>query len=97
MKQLLKAAWLIHLALTGSMLIAQNDPHAQPPPAEGQTQQNSQQTVSRKIAKSDDGKYVLVDSAETMYQLVTRVEQKRLLGRRSRFREQWTLRATLSM
>jgi hypothetical protein len=48
------------MALAGSMLIAQ-EPQGQQPPARTQVQQEAQQqTTTGKIAKSDDGKYVLV-------------------------------------
>jgi hypothetical protein len=64
------------------MLMAQNDPQAQQPPAEGQTQQRAQQTVSVKIAKSDDGKYALVDSAGTMYKLDDQSGAKKFAGKK---------------
>src|SRR5690348_17121855 len=76
MKHSLKTTTLLlSIALTGSMLIAQEPqrrPHQQQqqPPAEAQTQQDQQQqTVTGKIAKKDNGQYVLVDSAGTLYQL----------------------------
>jgi hypothetical protein len=78
MKKFLKTTLILPLALTGSMLLAQDEPK---PPAEGQTQQDSQQTVTGKIAKSDDGKYVLVDSAGTMYQLDNQSTARKFAGK----------------
>jgi hypothetical protein len=73
MKHAFKTAVLLPLALTGSMLIArrpQRQPPREQPPAEGQTQQDhQQQTITGKIAKLDNGQYVLVDSSGTVYQL----------------------------
>jgi hypothetical protein len=73
MKHAFKTAVLLPLALTSSMLIAQR-PQRQPPreqpPAERQAQQDQQQqTITGKVAKLDNGQYVLVDSANTVYQL----------------------------
>jgi hypothetical protein len=73
MRQFLKTA-LPLLALTGSMLIAQDDPSARQPPERGQTEQNFQRATVGKIVPSLDSnyvvvKYVLVDSAYTVYQL----------------------------
>lgn len=82
MKRLLKTAWLLPWALSGTMLIAQTDPQTQTPPTENQTQEDAQQTVSGKIAKSDDGKYVLVDSQGTMYQLDDQTAAKKFAGNR---------------
>lgn len=81
MKRLLKATLLLPLALSGGMLIAQSDPQAQTAPAQDQTQKDSQQTTTGKIAKSDDGKYVLVDSAGTMYQLDDQSTAKKFAGK----------------
>jgi hypothetical protein len=78
MKRFLQTTLVLPLALTGSMLLAQNQPK---PPAEGQTQQDSQQTVTGKIAKSDDGKFVLVDSAGTMYQLDDQSTARKFAGK----------------
>src|SRR5215469_13405277 len=69
---------LLPLALSGSMLIAQNDPQS---PAARQQQEDSQQTVTGKIAKSDDGKYVLVASTGTMYQLDDQRTAKKFAGK----------------
>ena len=86
MKHAFKTAVLLPLALTGSMLIAQQRPQRQPPreqpPAEGQAQQDQQQqTITGKIARSDDGKYVLVDSANMMYQLDDQRSAKKFAGK----------------
>ena len=73
MGQFLKTA-LPLLALTGSMLIAQDDPDAKQPPAEGQTEQNYHRATVGKIVRSLNSnyvvmKYVLLDRADTVYQL----------------------------
>jgi hypothetical protein len=78
MKRFFKTTLLLPLALTGSMLIAQKQPR---PAAEGQTQQDSQQTITGKIVRSDDGKYVLVDSQGTMYQLDDQSNAKKFAGK----------------
>jgi hypothetical protein len=62
-------ALLLSIALTGPILVAQENPPARQPSAEGQAQKDSQQTTTGKIAQSNDGKYVLVDSKGIMYQL----------------------------
>jgi Protein of unknown function (DUF5818) len=80
MKRFLKATLLLPLTLAGGMLIAQNDPQAQQAPSQDQTQ-DPQQTTSGKIAKSDDGKYVLVDSAGTTYQLDDQSAAKKFDGK----------------
>jgi hypothetical protein len=78
MKKFLKTTLLLPLALTGSMLLAQNQPK---PPAEGQAQQDSQQTMTGKIAKADDGKFVLVDSAGKIFQLDDQSTAKKFAGK----------------
>lgn len=80
MKRFLKATLLLPLALAGAMLIAQNTPQAQPSAAQDQSQKD-QQTTTGKIAKSDDGKYVLVDSVGTMYQLDDQSAAKKFDGK----------------
>jgi hypothetical protein len=80
MKRFLKATLLLPLTLAGGMLIAQNDPQAQQAPSQDQTQKD-QQTTTGKIAKSDDGKYVLVDSAGTTYQLDDQSAAKKFDGK----------------
>jgi Protein of unknown function (DUF5818) len=81
MKRFLKATLLLPLTLAGGMLIAQNDPQAQQAPSQDQTQKDPQQTTSGKITKSDDGKYVLVDSAGTTYQLDDQSAAKKFDGK----------------
>ena len=81
MKRFLKATLVLPLTLTGAMLIAQNSSQAQQAPAPDQTQRDSQQTTTGKIAKSEDGKYVLVDSAGTMYQLADQTSAKKFDGK----------------
>jgi hypothetical protein len=79
MKRFLKATLPI-LALASSTLIAQDA--QRPQPAEGQTQQDPQQkTIAGKIAKSDEGKYVLLDSAGTMFQLDDQRTAKKFDGK----------------
>jgi len=80
MKRFLKTTLLLPLTLTGVMLIAPCASPAQQAPAQDQTQKDSQ-TTTGKIAKSDDGKYVLVDSAGTMYQLDDQSAAKKFDGK----------------
>ena len=81
MKAFLEASVLLPLALSGSILIAQDDPRQQQP--QGQTQQEPhQQTITGKIAKSDGDKYVLVDLAGTMYQLDDQGVAKKFVGKK---------------
>jgi len=69
MKYSLRTALVLPLALTGSMLIAQENPQPRQTPVQSQAQKDSQQTTAGKITQADDGKYVLVDSAGKLYQL----------------------------
>jgi len=87
MKHAFGTAALLPLALAGSMLIAQQRPERQPPreqpPAEGQAQQDQQQqTLTGKIAKLDNGQYVLVDSANTVYQLDDQASAQKFTGKK---------------
>jgi len=79
MKRFLKATLLLPLTLAGTMLIAQDAQQAPPPASQDQTQRD--QTTTGKISKSDDGKYVLVDSAGTMYQLDDQSAAKKFAGK----------------
>ena len=86
MKRSVKTTLLLPIALTGSMLIAQEPqrrpPQRQQPPAEGQTQQDpQQQTVTGKISTSNDGKYILVDPNGTVYQLDDQRTAKKFAGK----------------
>ena len=77
---------LLPIAVTASMLIAeepqQRPPQRPQPPAQEQTQQDEQQqTVTGKIATSNDGKYVLVDPNGTMYQLDDQRTAKTFAGK----------------
>ena len=80
MKQFLRITLLLPLALTGSMLIAQDDP-AKRPPEKGQAEQTSQRTSVGKIVQSSDSKYVLVDVAGTAYQLDDQTTAKKFVGK----------------
>jgi len=80
MKRHLKMALLLPMTLTSLTLVAQD---TQQPPAEGQTQQDvQQQTTTGKIAKSNDGKYVLVDAQGTLYQLDDQNMAKKFAGKK---------------
>lgn len=80
MKKLSTTTLILPMALAGSMLIAQ-EPQRQPP-ARTQVQQEAQQrTTTGKIAKSDDGKYVLVDTSGTTYQLDDQDNAKKFEGK----------------
>jgi len=81
MKKLSKTTLILPMALAGSMLIAQQ-PQRQQPPAGTQVQQEAQkQTTTGKIAKSDDGKFVLVDTSGTTYQLDDQDNAKKFEGK----------------
>ena len=88
MKQFLKTTLLLPLALTGSMLIAQDDPDAERPPEKGQAEQNSQRATVGKIVKSSDSRYVLLDVAGTVYQLDDQVNAKKFAGKIVKFQGQ---------
>jgi len=79
MKWFLKAT-LPLLALTGSMLIAQDDPDAKQPPEKGQEQNTRRATVG-KIVKSSDGQYMLMDTRATVYQLDDQTTAKKFVGK----------------
>ncbi len=81
MKQFLKTTLLLPLALTGSILIAQDDPDAKRPPEKGQAEQNSQRATVGKIVKSGDSKFVLVDVGGTTYQLDDQTTAKKFVGK----------------
>ena len=81
MKQFLRTALLLPLAMAGSMLIAQDDPNAKQQPEKGQAEQNSQRVSVGKIVKSHDSKYVLVDVAGTVYQLDDQTTAKKFVGK----------------
>jgi hypothetical protein len=83
MRQFLKAALPI-LALTGSMLIAQDDPDVKQPLENGQTAY--QRATAGKIVESLDSnyvlvKYVLLDPADTVYQLDDQATAKKFVGK----------------
>jgi lipopolysaccharide export system protein LptA len=82
MKKVLKSALILPMALAGSMLFA-HEAQRQQPPAGAQTQQDAQQqqTTTGKIAKSDDGKYVLVDMSGTTFQLDDQDNAKKFDGK----------------
>lgn len=56
----------LSIVLSGGFMLAQG-PQSQEPPAQQQSQ--SDQQITGKIVKSDEGKFVLVESSGTMYQL----------------------------
>src|SRR5260370_36754307 len=80
MKRFLKAT-LPLLALTGSMLIAQDDPDAKQPPEKGQSEQNTRRATVGKIVKSSDGQYMLMDTRATVYQLDDQTTAKKFAGK----------------
>jgi hypothetical protein len=81
MKQFLRITLLLPLALTGLMLLAQDDPDAKRPPEKGQAEQNSQPATVGKIVTSTDSKYVLVDVGGTTYQLDDQTTAKKFVGK----------------
>jgi rRNA processing protein Gar1 len=86
MKQFLKITLLLPLALTGSMLIAQDEPDAKQPPEKSQSEQNYQLATVGKIVEYLDSryvlvKYVLIDSADTVYQLDDQTTAKKFVGK----------------
>jgi hypothetical protein len=81
MKTLSKTTLILPMALAGSMLLAQ-EPQRQQPPARTQVQQEAQQqTTTGKIAKSDDGKFVLIDTSGTTYDLDDQDNAKKFEGK----------------
>ena len=80
MKRFLKATLRL-FALTGSMLIAQNNPDAKQPPEKGQSEQNTRRATVGKIVRSSDGKYVLMDVGGTAYQLDDQTNAKKFVGK----------------
>jgi hypothetical protein len=80
MKQFVKIALLLPLALAGSMLIAQDDP-AKRPPEKGQAEQKSERATVGKIVETSDGKYVVVDFAGIVYQLDDQTTAKKFVGK----------------
>jgi hypothetical protein len=83
MRQFLKAA-LPLLALTGSMLIAQDNPHVRQPPENNQTEY-PQATVGKIVESLDSNyafvKYVLLDVADAVYQLDDQTTAKKFVGK----------------
>lgn len=68
------------VAFSGGLMLAQDQqPQQQDPPAQ---QSQSDQQISGKIAKSNDGKYVLVESSGTMYQLDAQDAAKKYEGKK---------------
>ena len=85
MKWFLKATLRL-LALSGSILIAQDHTHARQAPEKGQAEQNYQRACVGKIVESLDSnyvlvKYVLVDVADTVYQLDDQPTAKKFVGK----------------
>jgi hypothetical protein len=85
MRQFLKAA-LPLLALTGSMLVAQDDPDAKQRPEKSQTEDTYERATVGKIVESLNSKYevvkyVLVDPADTVYQLDDQTTAKKFVGK----------------
>ena len=79
----MKQMWstlLLPVALSGGLLLGQES-QAQPAPSP-QHQSESQQQISGKIERSDGGKYVLVDSSGTMYQLDDQNAAKKFEGKK---------------
>jgi hypothetical protein len=90
MNQFLKAT-LPLLALTGSMLVAQ-EPREQKRPVKQTQQESQQQVITGKIVRSTDGKYVLADTARSaVYQLGNQTAAKKFDGKIVKvwFWEQW--------
>ncbi len=85
MTRILKAT-LPFLMLTGSMLVAQEIPTARAQSEKGQAEQTFQQATVGKIIESLDSKqelvkYVLLDSANTVYQLEDQAAAKNFAGK----------------
>ncbi len=84
MRRFLKAMLPI-LALTGSMLIAQDNPEGRSP-EKGQASQNSQRATRGTIVESLNSnyvfvKYVLIDAGNTVYQLDDQITARRFAGK----------------
>jgi len=70
------------MAFSSGLILAQDQQPQQHDPA-AQRQSQSDQQVTGKIVKSnDDGKYVLVDSSGTMYQLDDQDNAKKYEGKK---------------
>ncbi len=84
MKQIsMAAALMIQLASTGPMAVAQNSPA--PSSEETQKRQrDAEQVVTGKIALTDDGRYILVDTAGVPYRLDDQNAAKKFLGKKVR-------------
>ena len=82
MKQLFKTTLFLPLVLTSSILIAQDGPKERQSPPRGQTSRDSQQTIIGKVTRSsNDGSYVLLDTAGIRYQLDNQGAAKRFAGK----------------
>jgi len=67
----MKKLWstlVLPVAFSGGLIVAQDQQPQQQDPSAQQQSQTSQE-ITGKIAKSNDGKFVLVESSGTMYQL----------------------------
>jgi len=69
------------MAFSSGLMLAQERQTQQQDPA-AQQQSQSDQQVTGKIVKSNDGKYVLVESSGTMYQLDDQDSAKKYEGRK---------------
>jgi ADP-glucose pyrophosphorylase len=73
--------FVLPVAFSGGLMLAQDQqPQQQEPSARQQSQADQQ--ITGKIVKSNDGKYVLVDSSSTMYQLDDQDAAKKHEGRK---------------
>ena len=79
----MKQPWstlLLPLALSGGLLLTQTA-RPQQDPATQQPSENQQKLIG-KIAKSSEGKYVLVESSGTQYQLDDQDTAKKFAGKK---------------
>jgi len=68
------------IAFSGGLMLAQDQQPQQQEPAQQQSQ--SDQQITGKIVKSNDSKFVLVDSSGTLYQLDDQDAAKKHEGRK---------------
>jgi len=69
------------MAFSSGLMLAQDQQPQQPEPA-AQQQSQSDQQVTGKIVKSNDGKYVLAESSGTTYQLDDQDSAKKYEGKK---------------
>jgi uncharacterized protein YdeI (BOF family) len=70
------------MAFSSGLMLAQEQQPQQQDPAAQQQSQSDQQVTGKIVKSNDDGKYVLVDSSGTMYQLDDQNSAKKYEGKK---------------